>query len=196
MRSIMKTQWLNDCSRVSAEPRNQWIILKVWSERGSLPWETRGCTRRALFGWSCVLHGVRAKLSSLKSGQDRLALEASLSQYESVKHLVNRHTDVANWQPGRGDGTANKQKTSRSHDKAGGEETEDVLDGQVAKDDEDEDAYDDNPNYYITRLRPVGKHRAPVTNRSIVLCRPPSLMSHTSPALMRSSVRASNSDHR
>lgn len=48
----------------------------------------------------CVcVHGVRAKLSILKSGQDRLALQASLSQCKSVsqsKCLDNRQIDTAN----------------------------------------------------------------------------------------------------
>lgn len=55
-------------------------------------------------------HGVRAKQSILKSGQDRLTLQASLSHREPVKGLDNRQTDVAHWQPGRETEMQTKQK--------------------------------------------------------------------------------------
>lgn len=42
------------------------------------------------------VHGVRAKLSILKSGQDRLEPQASVSQRESVQCLDSRQTDTAN----------------------------------------------------------------------------------------------------
>lgn len=56
------------------------------------------------------VHGVRAKLSILKSGQDRLALQASLSHCESVNCLDNRRIDTANWRPDR----ATEKKTNRN----------------------------------------------------------------------------------
>lgn len=40
--------------------------------------------------------GVRAKPSILKSGQDRLTLQASPRHRESVKGLGNRQTDAVN----------------------------------------------------------------------------------------------------
>lgn len=48
----------------------------------------------AVQGKPCLcVHGVRARLSVLKSGQDRLTLWASLSHCESVKGPDNRQTD-------------------------------------------------------------------------------------------------------
>lgn len=72
---------------------------------------TNAVQGKPCFGDVVCVHGVRAKLSILKSGQDRLALQAPLSHCESVKCLDNRHTDTANWQPGRG----TEQQTRKSH---------------------------------------------------------------------------------
>lgn len=56
---------------------------------------TNAVTRKALFSAMLCEHGARAKQSILKSGQDRLTLQASLSHREPVKGLDNRQTDVA-----------------------------------------------------------------------------------------------------
>lgn len=71
----------------------------------------------------CV-HGVRAKLSILKSGQDRLTLQASLSHCESVKGPDNRQTEAANWQPGsEAERQTNIRHESRRKRTAGQQET-------------------------------------------------------------------------
>lgn len=68
----------------------QTVILK-----GCLTWELmmyKGSPVLAMFS----AHGVRAKLSVLKSGQDRPALQAFLSHCESGKCLDSRQTGFAN----------------------------------------------------------------------------------------------------
>ena len=56
---------------------------------------TNAVQGKPCFGDAVCVHGVRAKLSILKSGQDRLARQAS-SHCESVKCLDNRRIDTAN----------------------------------------------------------------------------------------------------
>lgn len=105
---------------------NQWVISEAWSERGPDMMGTNAVTRKALSRAMLCERGVRAKLSILKSGQDRLTLQASLSHWEPVKGLDNRQADVANWQPGPRDWKANKTETWKSQMASGAAEREDV----------------------------------------------------------------------
>lgn len=56
--------------------------------------QAKPCSGDVVCSW-CACQAI------LKSGQDRLTLQASLSHCESVKGLDNRQTDADNWQPGR-----------------------------------------------------------------------------------------------
>lgn len=56
--------------------------------------QAKPCSADVVCAW-CACQAI------LKSGQDRLTLQASLSHCESVKGLDNRPTDADNWQPGR-----------------------------------------------------------------------------------------------
>lgn len=95
---------------------NHWAILKslIWEEE--LTWELKLYKESPVLAILSV-HGVHAKLSILKSGQDRLALQASLSHCESVKCLDNRGIDTADWQPGRKTERQINRNMKKSHGK-------------------------------------------------------------------------------
>lgn len=70
--------------------------------------QAKPCSGDVVCAW-CACQAI------LKSGQDRLTLQASLSHCESVKGLDNRQTDADNWQPGRQRDKKAREQTGGSH---------------------------------------------------------------------------------